>query len=244
MAGNIIPAIATTNAMTASLCVLQAFKVLKNELDKAKMIFLTRSTERVISSEGLRPPNPECPVCSPTQSTLIVDTSRATLHDLVEDLLRLQLGYGEEFSVNSEAGILYDPEEDQNLTKTFGELGLKNDSFITVIDESDEDAKVNLVFSISEKQLESDRKPVHLSEKLKIPLKPKAAAPAETNGHVHRVANGVTTNGLTINGKRKRGADEAGLEEELAKKRGKVAPAPADDDIIVVEDEGAIIIDD
>lgn len=38
MAGNIIPAIATTNAMVAGLCVMQAFHVLNNEWHKIKMV--------------------------------------------------------------------------------------------------------------------------------------------------------------------------------------------------------------
>jgi ubiquitin-like 1-activating enzyme E1 B len=38
MAGNIIPAIATTNAIVAGLCVLQSFKVLKGEYIQAKEV--------------------------------------------------------------------------------------------------------------------------------------------------------------------------------------------------------------
>lgn len=38
MAGNIIPAIATTNAMTAGLCVLQAFKIMREGSGKGKMV--------------------------------------------------------------------------------------------------------------------------------------------------------------------------------------------------------------
>lgn len=221
--------------MTAGLCVLQAFKVMRNELSKARTVFLVQSTERVITAETLGPPNPSCPVCSVAQSELVVDTSRATLNDLVDGLLRQQLGYGEEFSIHSESGILYDPEEDDNLPKTFDELDLKDGSFITVIDEADEDTKVNLVFSISAKPIEKDMKPIHLPQKLKIATKPKVAVPAETNGHTHAVTNGVT------HGKRKRDADEAELEGDVAKKRGKVAAAPSND-IIVLDDADETIV--
>ena len=38
MAGNIIPAIATTNAIVAGLCVLQSFKVLKGDFSGTKEV--------------------------------------------------------------------------------------------------------------------------------------------------------------------------------------------------------------
>lgn len=151
MAGNIIPAIATTNAMTAGLCVLQAFKVLRDDLYKAKTVFLERSAARVINTDTLKPPNPDCTVCGVTQSRLVVDTSRATLNNLVEDVLRLELGYGDEFSVNNEIGTLYDPELDDNLQKKFSDLGIKGDSFLTVVDDDDENPRVNLSLFVSEK---------------------------------------------------------------------------------------------
>lgn len=55
---------------------------------------------------------------------ILVDLSRATLEHLVEDVLRLGLGYGEEFSVNNEVGNLYDADEEENLAKKLSELGI------------------------------------------------------------------------------------------------------------------------
>lgn len=49
--------------------------------------------------------------------------SRATLNDLVENFLRLELGYGEEFVVSSETGPIYDVEETENLPKKLKDLG-------------------------------------------------------------------------------------------------------------------------
>lgn len=143
MAGNIIPAIATTNAMTAALCVLQAFKVLKGDFDKARMVFLERTGVRALNSDTLKPPNPNCPVCSVASSRLAVDPAQATLGDLVNGILRLQLGYGEEFSVNTQAGTVYDPDLEDNLPRKLSDLGISSDSFITVVDEDDESPRIN-----------------------------------------------------------------------------------------------------
>jgi ubiquitin-like 1-activating enzyme E1 B len=80
--------------------------------------------ERLLASDSIRRPNPDCPVCSVAQARVLVDMSRATLSDLVEDFLRLQLGYGEEFVVQNQIGVLYDVDETENLNKKLSELGM------------------------------------------------------------------------------------------------------------------------
>jgi ubiquitin-like 1-activating enzyme E1 B len=253
MAGNIIPAIATTNAMAAGLCVLQALKVLRTQLDKAKFAFLTRSTERVIASENLQPPNPHCATCGVAYATLEIEIKRAKLSDLV-DVLKEQLGYGEDFSIKRENDLLYDVDEDVHLDKTFEELGLQADTFITVFDEADDDTKVELQLSVIEKEFAQGEKVLRLPEDVKVGLKPKKQE-QETNGHangngridatMHAGTNGTNgTNGM--NGATKRSADEAGLEDEITRKKGKVMEEPqmnGGDDVVVIEDDGAIVLD-
>nr|AHG26147.1 ubiquitin-activating enzyme E1-like protein [Shiraia sp. slf14] len=250
MAGNIIPAIATTNAMTAGLCVLQAFKVMRDQLDRAKFAFLTRSTERVIASENLQKPNPRCATCSVAYATLAVDIKRAKLRDLVEGVLKERLSYGEDFSVKRESDLLYDIDEDVHLDKTFEELGLKADVFITVFDEADDNAKVDVVFSVIEQEVADDAKAIEVAGELVIPKKPKPPV-EEANGHA--MANGRVdatmhpTNGTTtLPAKRKASAIES--EDDIVRKKGKVMEGPStngvkDDDIVVIEDDGAIVLD-
>ncbi|GFN16621.1 E1 ubiquitin-activating protein uba2 [Aspergillus tubingensis] len=243
MAGNIIPAIATTNAMTAGLCVLQAYKVLRGEYDQAKMVFLERSGVRAINSDSLQPPNPNCPVCSVTHARLKIDPQRATLENLVQDILRSQLGYGEEFSINTELGTIYDPDLEDNLPKKLTDLGVKNECFITVIDEEDDQPRVNLeliVLATEASQSTEDQKPASLESVPDIPRKPKAPAPAAPETEPEPV-NGA--------GKRKRDADEAGLSngDNPAKRVAAMSIADGDGANPIVLDEangGAILIDD
>ena len=247
MAGNIIPAIATTNAMTAGLCVLQAFKVMRGNYfgaKSAKMIYLERGGPRAMNSESLRPPNPDCAVCGIATSRLEVDPTRATLNDLVEDVLRLQLGYGEELTINNEVGTVYDPDLDDNLGKKFEDLGIKDESFLTVIDDEEENPRVNLQFVVSSKALPEDGKPVVLVTKPDIARRPRKPA-AETNGETV-IAVDPMTNG-TSTAKRKRVADDADLDGGTPVKKAQAAAfVPGAEDAIVLDDggDGAIVIDD
>lgn len=247
MAGNIIPAIATTNAMTAGLCVLQAFKVMRGNYfgaKSAKMVYLERGGPRAMNSESLRPPNPGCAACGIATSRLEVDPTRATLNDLVEDVLRLELGYGEELTINNEVGTVYDPDLDDNLDKKFDDLGIKDESFLTVIDDDEENPRVNLQFLISSKALPEDGKPVVLVTKPDIARKPRKPA-AETNGETVIAVDPMTNGASTA--KRKRVADDADLDDGTPiKKAQAVAFVPRTEDAIVLDDkgDGAIVIDD
>ncbi|KAL9127691.1 MAG: hypothetical protein Q9217_003490 [Psora testacea] len=241
MAGNIIPAIATTNAMTAGLCVLQAFKVMREDLSRARMVFLERSGARVINSDTLKPPNPSCTVCGVAHSRLIVDPERSMVSDLVDHVLKKELGYGEEITINNELGTIYDPDLDDNLPKKLRDLGVKADSFLTVIDDEDENPRVNLSLSISEKSLPSDSKPVLLPSELKIARKSKILPTlmSLTNG----ITNGHTPTDISAAGsKRKRSLEETSDTAQQALKKGKTE---MDDSIIIGDShDGAIVIND
>ncbi|MCJ1462862.1 E1 ubiquitin-activating protein uba2 [Pseudocyphellaria aurata] len=241
IAGNIIPAIATTNAMTASLCVLQAFKVMRDELGKAKMVFLERSAARVINTDTLKPPNPACSVCGVMQSKLVVDPARATLNHLVEDVLKTELGYGEEFSVNNEVGTLYDPELDDNLPKKIRDLGIEGDSFLTVIDDDEENPRVNLSLSVFEQTLPDDSKPVLIPHKINIVRKTK---PLTTQPSKVTLTPTASLNGT--GSKRKRSLEEIEAEQDRNKKRGKLQKNTSIDELALIDDSssGAIIIED
>jgi ubiquitin-like 1-activating enzyme E1 B len=257
MAGNIIPAIATTNAMIAGLCVLQAFKVIKGEYPKTKMVFLDRGN---ISSSASEEPNPSCVVCGNAMARLQYASNRATLGDLVKEVLKAKLGYGDEISILSEKGLIYDPDLDDNLEKKFEELDIKAGSFLTIKDEMDEDEtpRIDLQLSIEISSTEGDDAPVvslvlKEGETLEIARKPKKPADAPiTNGEADAVGeNGTAVASVLI--KRKRDANEAELEADgtVTKKakpdvtdlKGK-GRAVEPEVMVIEEDDGTIMIDD
>lgn len=112
--------------------------VAAHQLTRHVKIFLERGGTRVINSNSLEPPRPNCAVCSAVHGKVFVDPGRATLSDLIE-LLRSELHYGEEFSiVNNKKEVIYDPDFDDNVSKKLRDV--TNDlNYVTVLDEDDQD---------------------------------------------------------------------------------------------------------
>ncbi|CAI7633852.1 unnamed protein product [Penicillium glandicola] len=247
MAGNIIPAIATTNAMTAGLCVLQSLKVFQNNLMHTKMVFLERSGARAINSDSLNPPNPDCVVCSPVVARVEIDSELATLEHVIEGVLQKELGYGEDISVAFGSQLIYDPDFTDNLTEKLSNLGIKNESFISVVDENEPETRVNLELVIMARNEPSseDSKPATLQKMVDIPLKPKQ--PAQPSPDLP-----ATTDDATVTGKRKRegSSDEVELTSHDTKRLASASiPDSKGIQAIVLDDdanddEGAIMIDD
>ena len=240
MAGNIIPAIATTNAMIAGLCVMQAFKVFRGEYFRAKMIFLDRGS---ISASPVDPPNPDCAVCGVAMSRIEIDPSRATLSDIVDGVLKMELGYGEEITVMNEKGPIYDPDYQDNLTKKLEDLSVGDASFLVVKDDDEEEPRVDLQLSITSKPL-PEGKAVLLISRPEIARKQRKTATEEYENSM--ATNGVpATNGdVPIRAKRKRVASEE-PEEVAPAKNIKATDNIADEEVMVIDaEEGAIDLTD
>lgn len=135
MAGNIIPAIATTNAIVAGLIVLQCLKVLQQKWSDLRLVYVARHSEKALSSTNISKPNPNCAVCRTPYVHLAADVNKLTISDFVEEVVRAKVGYPGDVAVRDGSRILFDPDAEENGAKTFAEMGISPSTLLTVDDE-------------------------------------------------------------------------------------------------------------
>ena len=172
IAGNIIPAIATTNAICAGIQILQAFNILKAKIEvkEGEHVNLKTACQYVncirnktrnglyLTASTLESPNPNCFVCKNAVIPLKINIEQWTLEDFLKRIIKGRLGFesptlllGGDFIWEEGDGA----EEDyqQNLSKTLSKLpcgGIHNGTVLEI-----DDATQNLTIQISITNMES-----------------------------------------------------------------------------------------
>ncbi|XP_060066201.1 SUMO-activating enzyme subunit 2-like [Ylistrum balloti] len=135
MAGNIIPAIATTNAIIAGLIVMEGLKILKGDIEKCKTVYLNRQPnprKKLLVPCTLDKPNPKCYVCvAKPEATVVCNTDKVTVRTLEDKILKVALGMvAPDVEIDDGKGtILISSEEgetEENADKILSEFGINN----------------------------------------------------------------------------------------------------------------------
>lgn len=145
MAGNIIPAIATTNAIIAGFVVMQATNLLARNLKNARRVFLKANPTFPLGLEYPADPDPGCGVCRDPWVALRVDPSKLTIQMFITDIVQqwlfadLEETEKEEFTITEGSREFQEyvgnqPDEDliDNLEKTFERLCVDRGKVVTV----------------------------------------------------------------------------------------------------------------
>ncbi|KAJ3863732.1 hypothetical protein EV359DRAFT_42528 [Lentinula novae-zelandiae] len=159
MAGNIIPAIATTNAIIAGLIVLQGVNLIAasfspstststststspSPLSSLRNIHIQLKPSVPLSAITTSRPNPACGICRDIYTVVRCDPLRATLRDVVQGVLGLSRTPISEFTIfasspsaPSATRILADPDWEDNLDRTLGSVNVRCGMFVNVVHE-------------------------------------------------------------------------------------------------------------
>ena len=154
IAGNIIHAVATTNAVVGGLIVLEALKITTADggLTKSLTTYVSQAprgsrARKILSPEQLQAPNPKCFVCSKGQLYLSLDVKQTSLQVFVNAVLQKRMSIkhpGVHVTTGEFNNTLYESggglEEDEietynaNLSRSLHELKVEDGSQLVVED--------------------------------------------------------------------------------------------------------------
>ncbi|GAA5825052.1 hypothetical protein JCM3770_004514 [Rhodotorula araucariae] len=252
-AGNIIPAIATTNAIIAAALVHQALNVLRGAWGAARTIWLKRTPQRVFDVSPLSPPNPHCAVCRVVYVPVRVARD-TTLGEFVHGLVgeAKAVPFAGVVAVQEGTRLVWESDDfEDNAEKTLAELGMAEGRFVTVTDDDEPHWPVQFCIGPflpegATPRLQPDLSALPSPIPLRAPPPAPPAASDDDDDLLAAVIEGAAAHGpeagapgAVVSGK-KRGADEAGLgtvvPPESAKKRRE-----AEAGVVVLDDDDVVI---
>ncbi|KAL6453333.1 UBA2 Ubiquitin-activating enzyme E1-like [Candida maltosa Xu316] len=158
IAGNIIPAIATTNAIIAGFSSFAGAEYYKHHqnlestdfsdiINKTSSVFVSIRPNKYVSGIKLSPPADNCAVDSLTSRGVFTastsDLNTTTLEDFIDKLVAKYGHTKDDISIQIGSRLIYDIDFDQNLDVLLGKIpGIDNGKIIFIQD--DDDALENL----------------------------------------------------------------------------------------------------
>ncbi|KAJ1355402.1 Ubiquitin-activating enzyme active site [Parelaphostrongylus tenuis] len=155
MAGNIVPAIATTNAIVAGLVAIEAAKIISGDLDKLRVTVITAPNHRgnVLIDHVPFTPNPACFVCSDKRECFVrLNPDQVTVKALQDKFLKGALNMVEPDVIESRTSrIIISSEEGETSdieSKTLSELSIGNGALL-LCDDFRQKLELKLILSAS-----------------------------------------------------------------------------------------------
>lgn len=190
IAGNIIPAVATMNAMMAGFSALSSvnyylYETNEDRVTHCKTVFDSASTDKVINSAKLIKPNPTCSACSVVKGIAHIDLGNTTLKQLRDELVT-KYKYSDDIEIMTlDSNLLYDYDFDDNLDKPLSSM-LQSESVLLVNDSED-------ILDIVEIYIIDVPAEIKLPD-LEIPLKKVALKSSESEDDDHEYTIQITNN--------------------------------------------------
>ncbi|KAE9527344.1 hypothetical protein AGLY_013042 [Aphis glycines] len=162
LAGNIIPAIATANAIIAGQIVIHALRILSGKYERCQSVFLrelpNHKGQILVKDKFLQKPNPKCMVCSTDgEIVLSIDINNITVKQFEELILKKKLNMvAPDVLVDGRMIISSDEDDELDLyEKTLAEAGVNHGSRFSV-DDYFQNYSIKIMLQHKEKAQEED----------------------------------------------------------------------------------------